>query len=102
MEGAISKSMGSVLRSLYRCKRLPRLIRPSMWCRKIGRLYITKVQDLLFCKVGIKIEEDEWVWKSNTGSESNVEKDKGHVSDAFKRACVELGDRKIPLSVRLL
>ena len=22
---------------------------------------------LLFCKVGIKIEEDEWVWKSDTG-----------------------------------
>ena len=46
---------------------------------------------LLFCKVGIKIEEDEWVWKSDTGSESNEEKDKGHVSDAFKRACVEWG-----------
>ena len=46
---------------------------------------------LLFCKVGIKIEEDEWVWKSDTGSESNVEKDKGHVSDAFKRACVNWG-----------
>jgi len=46
---------------------------------------------LLFCKVGIKIEEDEWVWKSNTGAESKVEKDKGLVSDAFKRACVEWG-----------
>ena len=46
---------------------------------------------LLFCKVGIKIKEDEWVWKSDTGSESNVEKDKGHVSDAFKRACVSWG-----------
>ena len=46
---------------------------------------------LLFCKVGIKIEEDEWVWKSDTGSESNVEKNKGHVSDAFKRACVNWG-----------
>ena len=46
---------------------------------------------LLFCKIGIKIEEDEWVWKSDTGSESNIEKDKGHVSDAFKRACVSWG-----------
>ena len=46
---------------------------------------------LLFCKVGIKIEEDEWVWKSDTGSESNVEKNKGHVSDAFKRSCVVWG-----------
>ena len=45
---------------------------------------------LLFCKVGIFVGEC-WVWKSDTGSESNVEKDKGHVSDAFKRACVKWG-----------
>jgi hypothetical protein len=47
---------------------------------------------LLFCKVGIRDEHSgEWIWKSDTGSESNVEKDKGHVSDAFKRACVNWG-----------
>ena len=50
---------------------------------------------LLFCKVGINTSEGSgahnWVWKSDTGSESNVEKDKGHVSDAFKRACVSWG-----------
>ena len=45
---------------------------------------------LLFCKVGIFVGEC-WVWKSDTGSESNVEKEKGHVSDAFKRACVSWG-----------
>ena len=45
---------------------------------------------LLFCKVGIFVGEC-WVWKSDTGSESKVEKDKGHVSDAFKRACVSWG-----------
>ena len=50
---------------------------------------------LLFCKVGINTSEGNgthnWVWKSDTGSESNVEKEKGHVSDAFKRACVSWG-----------
>ena len=50
---------------------------------------------LLFCKVGILVAGDSisecWVWKSDTGSESKVEKDKGHVSDAFKRACVSWG-----------
>ena len=55
---------------------------------------------LLFCKVGIccdakdnesEVAYHQWVWKSDTGSESNVEKDKGHVSDAFKRACVSWG-----------
>mgnify|MGYP003627969348 FL=1 len=55
---------------------------------------------LLFCKVGIccdakdgesEVAYHQWVWKSDTGSESKVEKDKGHVSDAFKRACVSWG-----------
>jgi hypothetical protein len=53
---------------------------------------------LLFCKVGIQVSTytgpnavASWVWKSDTGSESKVEKDKGHASDAFKRACVSWG-----------
>tara|TARA_R110000796_G_scaffold72775_5_gene164163 strand:+ start:5700 stop:6176 length:477 start_codon:yes stop_codon:yes gene_type:complete len=45
---------------------------------------------LLMCKVGIFVD-GHWVWKSDTGSESNVEKNKGHASDAFKRACVSWG-----------
>lgn len=49
-----------------------------------------EVGSMLFCKVGIRIG-DEWVWKSDTGSESNIEKEKGHSSDAFKRACVLWG-----------
>lgn len=43
-------------------------------------------KDTLFCKVGIKIE-DEWVWKANAGDESYSEAKKGEASDAFKRAC---------------
>jgi len=49
-----------------------------------------QVGNMLFCKVGIEIGE-EWIWKSDTGSESNIEKEKGHSSDAFKRACVLWG-----------
>jgi hypothetical protein len=58
------------------------------------------VNNMLFCKIGIKINEvksmyklelDEWRWKSDTGSESNMEKEKGHSSDAFKRAAVKWG-----------
>lgn len=44
----------------------------------------------LFAKVGIFIN-DKWVWKSDCGTESNVEKKKGEASDAFKRACVMWG-----------
>lgn len=58
----------------------------------------------LFCRVGIccraKIdmsgnEEDillpDWVWKSDCGTESNTEAQKGEASDSFKRACFNWG-----------
>lgn len=50
----------------------------------------------LFCRVGIKVEhaktmEKEWVWKSDCGTESNTEAQKGEASDSFKRACFNWG-----------
>lgn len=33
----------------------------------------------------------EWVWKWDCGAESNIEKEKGQASDAFKRAAVKWG-----------
>lgn len=58
----------------------------------------------LFCRVGIKVaprvdvtsqkltfDGDCWVWKSDCGTESNTEKEKGEASDSFKRACVNWG-----------
>lgn len=57
----------------------------------------------LFCQVGIRfpvpvgsdygktVSQDEWVWKSDCGTESNTEKEKGEASDSFKRACFNWG-----------
>ena len=50
-----------------------------------------------FAGIGINIAEvsglmgSEWVWKWDTGSESNIEKEKGQASDSFKRAAVKWG-----------
>lgn len=44
----------------------------------------------LFCRVGIKCG-DTYVWKSDCGSESNTEAEKGEASDSFKRACFNWG-----------
>lgn len=44
----------------------------------------------LFCSVGI-MTENGWVWKSDAGSPSNMESQKGEASDAFKRACFKWG-----------
>jgi len=48
------------------------------------------VKGNLFCEIGLKIE-NEWVWKSDCGTESNIEKEKGESSDSFKRAAVMWG-----------
>lgn len=45
---------------------------------------------LLFCEITIYADGREYK-RSDTGSESNVDKQKGHSSDAFKRAAVKFG-----------
>jgi len=51
----------------------------------IGIFYINKDKD------GLEVGEGSWIWKWDTGSESNIEKEKGQASDAFKRAAVKWG-----------
>lgn len=50
------------------------------------------VNGVLYGGVGIYNKElKDWVWKWDAGTESNTEKEKGQASDAFKRACFNLG-----------
>ena len=44
----------------------------------------------LYCGIGIRTAHD-WIWKWNTGTESNMEAQKGEASDAMKRAGFVLG-----------
>lgn len=55
----------------------------------------------LFAGIGIKVN-DEWVWKFDCGTESNVEKEKGEASDSFKRAGVMWGVGRFLYSLPLL
>lgn len=46
----------------------------------------------LFCRVGIRTDgADDWVYKSDCGTKSNTEAQKGEASDSFKRACFNWG-----------
>ena len=45
----------------------------------------SSIDGRLFCEIGVRCG-DEWVWKSDTGTESNMEPEKGLASDSFKRA----------------
>lgn len=49
-----------------------------------------QVKNTMFCRIGIKVGE-EWVWKADCGSETDVEAEKGEGSDSFKRAAVKWG-----------
>ena len=61
----------------------------------------------LFCSIGIRMympdnSYDGWVWKSDCGTESNVEKQKGEASDAFKRAAVMWGVGRFLYSKKII
>jgi len=49
-----------------------------------------EVKGNLFCRVGINTSKG-WIWKSDVGKETEIEKEKGESSDCFKRACVMWG-----------
>lgn len=67
--------------------RLDAVVGPLGWQRKHEL-----INGRLFCHVGIYDEKtSEWVWKSDVGTESNTEAEKGQASDSFKRACFNWG-----------
>lgn len=49
-----------------------------------------EVAGQVYAGIGVKVTS-EWVWKWDTGAESNMEKEKGLASDSFKRAAVKWG-----------
>jgi hypothetical protein len=44
----------------------------------------------IICSIGVKIG-DEWVWKADGAGATDIEGDKGGISDAFKRSAVHWG-----------
>jgi hypothetical protein len=67
--------------------RLDEVLTPLGWQRDYKL-----IDGKLFCGVGIWFSSiNQWVWKWDVGTESNTEKEKGQASDAFKRACFNLG-----------
>ena len=47
----------------------------------------SEIKGNLFCTISVRDPKtNEWVSKSDCGAESNIEKEKGEASDAFKRS----------------
>ena len=86
-----TKYKGSALLLLYKDARcdmniLDETVGPMNWCKKYY-----EVKGNLYCSVGIKGDNGEWVFKDDCGIESNTDAEKGEASDAFKRACFNWG-----------
>ena len=46
---------------------------------------------MMICNLGVRMPNGEWVWKSDGAGATDVEGEKGMMSDAFKRAAVKFG-----------
>ena len=52
----------------------------------------SEIKGNLFCTISVRDPNtNEWISKSDCGAESNIEKEKGEASDAFKRASFKWG-----------
>lgn len=60
-----------------------------------------EVAGKVYCDLSIKVD-GEWITKSDCGSESNHEAEKGQASDAFKRAAVKWGIGRFLYSLTML
>lgn len=43
------------------------------------------------CEIGVRAPDGEWIWKADGAGDSDIEAEKGSLSDAFKRAAVRWG-----------
>ena len=95
--GQISKSGNGISLLLYKDARCDMAILDETVGAENWQRDHYECKGNLFCRVGINTNlnaEDSferWVFKSDCGTESNTEKEKGEASDSFKRACVNWG-----------
>ena len=66
--------------------RLDKTCGPENWQNRYSHV----TEKGVVCEIGINIS-GEWIWKSNGAGETDIEGEKGALSDAFKRAGVMWG-----------
>lgn len=90
--GQVGKSGYSLL--LYKNARVDMTILDETVGNERWQRQHSEVKGNMYCSVGILCDLADqwiWVWKSDCGTESNTEKEKGEASDSFKRACTNWG-----------
>lgn len=65
--------------------RLDAVVGPGNWQNRYPH-----TQGKTVCEIGIRVD-GEWIWKADGAGDTDVEAEKGALSDAFKRAAVKWG-----------
>lgn len=66
--------------------RLDEVCGPGGWQNRY-----THADKKTICEIGILTQDGEWIWKADGAGESDIEAEKGALSDAFKRSAVRWG-----------
>lgn len=66
--------------------RLDEVCGPQNWQSE----FVETERGRVICRIGVKVG-DEWIWKSDGAGATDVEGEKGGISDALKRAAVQWG-----------
>lgn len=82
--GSISKNGVSFL--LYKNARVDMAILDETYGEFGWQDRYEERKGVMYCSIGVKSPDGEWVWKEDCGTESFTEAQKGEASDAFKRA----------------
>ena len=67
-------------------ERLDTVCTPAGWANRY-----THADRKTICEIGIRTPDGEWVWKADGAGDSDIEAEKGALSDSFKRAAVRWG-----------
>lgn len=67
-------------------ERLDAVCTPAGWANRY-----THADRKTICEIGIRTPDGEWVWKADGAGDSDIEAEKGALSDSFKRAAVRWG-----------
>ena len=81
--GTVSKQGKGLSLLLYKDARcdariLDETVGPENW-----QCEFYECKGTLFCSLGIRVNENEWIWKDDAGAPSNMEAAKGEASDAL-------------------
>ena len=66
--------------------RLDEVCGPGGWQNRYSH-----AENKTVCEIGIQVMPGEWAWKADGAGDSDIEAQKGALSDAFKRAAVRWG-----------